>query len=47
MFFIAAEAAECGRDGREFLVGEVRALDRIVMPQLASAMLVSRLARIV
>ena len=33
MFFIATEAAECGRDRREFLVDEVRALGRIVMRQ--------------
>lgn len=33
MFFIATETAECGRNRREFLVGQIRALGRIVMRQ--------------
>jgi hypothetical protein len=33
MFLVTTKAAECGRDGREFLVSDVRALGRIVMRQ--------------
>ena len=33
MFLVTTKAAECRRDGREFLVSDVRALGRIVMRQ--------------
>jgi len=33
MFLVATKAAECGRDGREFLISDVRTVGHIVMRQ--------------